>query len=473
MRRGSTRFAAAWGLVAAWVLAAFTPAMADGWKAGTAKVAITPRQPMWMSGYAARTRPSEGAVHDLWAKALVLEDPSGRKAALVTLDLCGIGRDLSLPVREVLQGRYGLGRDRVILACSHTHCGPVVGSNLITMYRLDDDQRRRIEDYSESLKAAIIAIVGQAAQHLEPADLAWETGRADFAVNRRNNKEADVPALRERLELQGPVDHDVPILRVKSTDGRVRAIVCGYACHCTVLDFYQFCGDYAGFAQIALETSNPGAHAMFVAGCGADQNPVPRRSLALAESYGRQLAESVQHVLRTPMRPISGPLATAYDEIALDFAKLPTREQLESDARSPNFFLANRAKRLLKTLDEQGSLTPTYPYPVEVWHLDELTWIFLGGEVVVDYSLRIKRNLGSSHTWVSSYCNDVMAYIPSLRVLKEGGYEGATSMIYYGQPTVWSEKVEDQIIAAIDRLVKVTEKNGPQEVQKDKGEASN
>ena len=91
--------------------------------------------------------------------------------------------------------------------------------------------------------------------------------------------------------------------------------------------------------------------------------------------------------------------------------------------------------------------------PVEVWKLDGLTWIFLGGEVVVDYSLRIKRNLGSSHTWVSAYCNDVMAYIPSKRVLNEGGYEGATAMIYYGQPSPWSEQVEEAIIDAIVRLI--------------------
>src|SRR5437879_5007635 len=57
------------------------------WKAGAAKIAITPEHAMWMSGYAARTRPAEGKLHDLWAKALILEDPSGRRAVLVTMDL--------------------------------------------------------------------------------------------------------------------------------------------------------------------------------------------------------------------------------------------------------------------------------------------------------------------------------------------------------------------------------------------------
>ena len=90
---------------------------------------------------------------------------------------------------------------------------------------------------------------------------------------------------------------------------------------------------------------------------------------------------------------------------------------------------------------------------MQAWGLGDLQWVFLGGEATVDYALRIKRNAGTSHTWVSAYCNDVMAYIPSLRVLKEGGYEGATSMIYYAQPTVWSERVEEDVIAAVARAL--------------------
>ena len=106
-------------------------------------------------------------------------------------------------------------------------------------------------------------------------------------------------------------------------------------------------------------------------------------------------------------------------------------------------------------MDENGSLDSTYPYPVQAWTLgDDLLWIFLGGEVVVDYSLRIKRNLGTRNTWVAAYCNDVMAYIPSLRVLKEGGYEGGGAMLYYGHPAPWSEKVEDQVISGVLNVVK-------------------
>jgi neutral ceramidase len=444
-----------WALT--FVLSGLESVEAEGWKAGTARVVITPRQPMWMAGYGARDKPSEGVLHDLWAKALILEDTSGHVSALVTMDLCGIDRGLSLEVRDALNARFGLDRDHVVLASSHTHTGPVVRSNLITMYPLDDEQADRVRAYGRFLKDALIDVVGQALRTVEPAELAWETGRADFAVNRRNNKEPDVPRLRAELALEGPTDFDVPVLRVSSAGGKLRAVVCGYSCHCTVLSFYKFSGDYAGFAQIALERAHPGAQAMFVAGCGADQNPLPRRSVELAEDYGNQLAQSVELVLATAMRPISGNLAAAYEEIELAFAELPTRAELESEAKSPTFSLASRAKYLLKRLDVEGSLPRTYPYPVQVWRLgNDLTWVLLGGEVVVDYGLRIKRNLRPSGTWVSSYCNDVMAYIPSLRVLKEGGYEGATSMVPYGQPAVWGDRIEEDIIASVRTLVYAT-----------------
>jgi Neutral/alkaline non-lysosomal ceramidase, N-terminal len=421
------------------------------WKAATARAAITPQAPMWMSGYAARNKPSHGVVHDLWAKALALKDPNGRSALLITLDVCGIGRDLSTRVRDAIGTRLGLGREQIVIACSHTHSGPVVGNNLLTMYKLDQAQADLVTQYAQSLEKTLLQISEQAMGRLADARLSYGIGRCDFAVNRRANKEPEVPSLRERLQLKGPVDHDVPVLRVDRLDGSLLAVLFGYACHCTVLDGYEFCGDYAGFAQIELESAHAGAQAMFVAGCGGDQNPIPRRSLALAARYGKDLAASTSAVLAGPLRRVTGELSATYEEIPLAFGPLPSRDQIERDTQSSNFYTASRAKLLLETIKRQGSLAQTYPYPVQAWRLGGLTWILLGGEVVVDYSLRIKRNLGSSHTWVSAYCNDVMAYIPSKRVLEEGGYEGGGAMLYYGLPTSWSPEAEEAIIAAVAR----------------------
>lgn len=426
---------------------------AEPWRAGAARANITPREYMWMSGYAARTRPAEGKRTDLWAKCLVLEDNEGHRAALITLDLVGIPRVLSLGIREAIEKKHGLRRDQVAINCSHTHCGPVVGHNLGTMYFLDDDQQQRVAVYGAELERQIVDVVGQAVAALAPAKVAWGTGKCGFAVNRRNNNQLEVAKLREVGALVGPVDHDVPVLTVRDLEGRLRAMTFGYACHATCLDFYEWCGDYPGFAMLALEARHPEAVAMYWAGCGADQNPLPRRTVEIAEAYGRRLADAVEDVVGAPMTPLEGGIATHYREIPLALGTLPTRDELLNQTESKNRYEASRAKHLLAQLDAGNPLAQTYPYPVQLWQLGpELRFVTLGGEVTVGYALRLKRELGPAMTWVAGYSNDVMAYIPTLTVLKEGGYEGATAMIYYGLPTAWSTQVEEDIVAAVHAL---------------------
>ncbi len=427
----------------------------NGWQAGVARTVITPQQVMWMSGYASRDRPAEGTLHDLWAKALVLRDGGGNEAVLVTLDLIGLDRDTSTDICRRLQETHGLQRSQIALVTSHTHTGPVVGENLGAMYFHGDDQAKLVSDYRQFLIRSVADVVAKAFEHIAPASLSYGQGTATFAVNRRNNREADVPALREAGQLQGPFDHSAPVLAVRDTSGELTTIVFGYACHATVLAFYQWSGDWPGFAQIEIEKRHPSAVAMFVAGCGADQNPLPRRTVELAEDYGRQMADAVDGALSSAMQPVTGAIKTAYEEIDLALGELPSRETIETDVSSTDRFIAGRAKLLLEQIEANGRLARTYSYPVQVWAIGEKArTVILGGEVVVDFSLRLKAEVPDHDLWVAAYSNDVMAYIPSLRVLREGGYEGATSMIYYGLPTSWSEAVEEDIVQAAKSLLR-------------------
>jgi neutral ceramidase len=425
----------------------------ETWKAGAAAVAITPPELMWMSGYGSRDKPAEGKLTELWGKALALEDASGRRVVLITLDLVGIDRALSQSLCEVLAQRHNLDRAQIAISVSHTHTGPVVGRNLGPMHylRLDDKQRELADRYTEFLEDQVLSAVDQAIEKLAPARLAWGTGTATFAVNRRNNPEAQAPERRTKGELRGPVDYDVPVLAVRDPSGSLEAVVFGYACHATVLSFYQWSGDYPGFAQLEIERRRPGCVAMFWAGCGADQNPLPRRTVEAAHEYGRRLADSVESVLEGVMPALAPTLAASYREIDLPLGPIPSREEIAKDTQSDNPFIASRAKMLLSQ-SENGPLPVTYPYPMQMWRLGgEIQWIFLGGEVVVDYALRLKSELSGRRTWCAGYANDVMAYIPSRRVLNEGGYEGASSMIYYGLPAVWAPELEEAIVAEVVR----------------------
>lgn len=427
------------------------------WKAGAARVNITPSEYMWMAGYASRDHVATGKMTDLWAKCLVLEDSRGKRAVLITLDLVGIERQHSQSICQKLQEKYKLDRAQIAINCSHTHSGPVVARNLRPMhfYGLAKEHQDQVLAYAAKLEEMIVELVGKAIESIAPAKIEWGSGHTDFAVNRRNNKEPEVPVLREQGKLLGPVDHDVPVLAVKDENGKLRAVACGYACHATVLSGFDWSADYPGFAQIELENGHPDCIALFWAGCGADQNPLPRRTQELAEKYGKMLAAAVNGVLSQPMTPISGSLQTAYSEIPLALATLPTRDELVAQTKDTNKYVAMRAKMLLEDIDAGEPLSPTYPYPVERWQLGhDVQWFFLGGEVVVDFAIRAKAELSGTKTWVAGYSNDVMAYIPSRRVLTEGGYEGGGAMLYYGLPTVWSERVEEQIIGEIQRQAK-------------------
>lgn len=419
----------------------------SSWKVGVSRADITPQEFMWMSGYGGRDRPADGKLTDLWAKAMAIEDADGRQHVLVTLDLVGIDRDTAAAITVEVTRRFGLPRESLALSTSHTHSGPVVGENLKAMYFLDAAGWGLVEKYTQRLEAEVVDLVGRALADLRPAQVGWTVGRAHFAVNRRNNAEAEVPKLRTANRLNGPVDHDVPVLVVKEPTGEIRLVVCGYACHATVLSGYQWSGDWPGYAQLELEQQYPGATAMVWVGCGADQNPLPRREVELAKEYGQVLSQAVAAAIERSVIPLGGKLQAVYQEIPIEFASLPTREQLEATAKSDNRYEAGRARLLLERWDRDGGLSATYPYPVQSWRLgDGPTWIFLGGEVVIDFALRLKLELGAGKTWVAGYCNDVMAYIASRRVLREGGYEGGGSMTYYGQPSPWAESSEDAIV---------------------------
>lgn len=424
-----------------------------GWKAGVAKAVITPQQPMWMAGYGSRTGPAEGTEHDLYLRVLALEDETGHRGIILASDTLGIPQGMYDDLAKQLKQKFGLDRSQFVLHSSHTHCGPVLRSALYDAYPLDATQIELIEKYSDWLTAKIVETIGLAIQDLKPATLTRGQGTTDFAVNRRTNREPDVPMLREQNLLFGPVDHTVPVLAVRGTDGTLRAVVFAYACHNTTLSYMKWCGDYAGFAELDLESNHPGAVALFCMGCGADQNPLPRRSVELATAYGKRLSSAVDAVLAENLESVEPTLRTTHEFVPLRMQKLPKTEELQLMADGPADYRQRWAKRMLKR--PAGSEGPEqYPYPVTAWKLgDSQIWITLGGEVVVDYSLRLKSEFGE-RSWISAYSNDVMAYIPSLRVLREGGYEGQSSMMIYGLPTErWAEEIEEDIVAAVAKCV--------------------
>jgi hypothetical protein len=421
---------------------------AKGWKAGVAKAIITPKESVWQAGYASRTHASEGKLHDLWAKALALEDENGKKCVLVTTDMLGFPKAMSDRIRIQLNQQFGLTKAQIILNSSHTHSGPVLDDALHDIYPLDANEEAKIARYSRQLEAQIIALVGQAIKDLEPVELFAQNGVTRFQVNRRNNKEG---TLREQTELKGPNDYAVPVIKAVTANGKLKAVAFGYACHPTVLDIYQISGDYPGFAQIELEKAHPGVTALFFQGAAGDQNPLPRRTISLTRQYGRELAAAVDRVLEEPMRSLPAQLQTAYSEITLPLSPPPTEAELTKTQGETTPYLKRWATRMLAEKKQGKPFITSYSYPLQVWKLGDQPLFSFGGELVIEYAIECKKRFGQD-IFVMGYSNDVMGYIPSATILKEGGYEGASSQMVYGLPSVWGTSVPELIYAEINRL---------------------
>ncbi len=425
------------------------------WKAGVSRAVITPETSVWLAGYGSKRAP-DGKLHELWMKALALEDQKGKRAVLITSDFQGVPKMMSDRVFRQLNEKFQLERSQIIFTFSHNHCGPRLGDDLIDYYPVDPEQERLVEEYTDQMVIRTVALVGDALSRLAPASLQFGDGKSMFAVNRRNNREADVPDLVAKgVPLVGPVDHTVPVMTVTRPDGKLEAVLFGYACHPTTLSFMTWCGDYPGFAQVELEVNHPGTTAMFVNTCGGDQNPLPRRTVELCEKYGHMLAVAVEEVLVKPLKPVSAGLKTAFELIDLQYLNVVSREELTTLLTDGNALKARWAKRLLAKLDAGETFPGVYPYPIHAWQLgSEMLMIGMGAETVVDYALRFKAEFGEG-TWVLGYADDMISYIPSRRVWEEGGYEGGSNLYEYGRPAFrWAGDIEERISASVQNLVK-------------------
>jgi hypothetical protein len=421
-------------------------------KIGIGKKKLTPEGPIWLSGYASRTKPSDGVIHDLWAKAVVVEENSKKKVVIVTTDIIGIPHELSEIITNKVMSKWGISRSQLLLNSSHTHSGPVIWSGLSLMYNLDDSNLIKVVKYNLRLADAISEAVDLAMDNLQPGMIYTGTGYADFAVNRRQVTDKGIVI---GINPGGPEDHDVPVLKFTDNNGKMIAVLFGYACHNTTLNGYEVNGDYAGFAQAELEIRYPGAVAMFMEGCGGDQNPDPRRTVESAIKHGNSMSDAVQKVLSGEMKQVRMPVRSYYTTVDLEFPPF-SPERFVKELEEDNIYKKRRAKFLFEAYDHGYDLTKV-KYPVQAIRFNkDFAILALGGEVVVDYSLRAKQQYPKENLFVAGYSNELPCYIPSARILKEGGYEADENMLYYGLPGPFRDDVEEKIFTTIKRVMRKT-----------------
>ena len=300
------------------------------------------------------------------------------------------------------------------------------------------EHQANIDRYTREFVDNLEKVALEAVKAIAPAKAEWGIGTVGFSANRRTKG--------------GPVDHDLPMMAIRAPDGKLRAIWFSYACHCVTLSHNKVSGDWAGFAQAAIEQDNPGCIAVASVGCGADSNPSPRGKgddVELARSQGKQVGDEVKRLLNGNLKAIKAKPDIRYARVDLPLDTPRSREEWEERAKKTDA-VGHHARVTLAKLDRNETLPTKINYPIQTWVFgNDLAVVFLPGETVVDYSLWLKREFDATRLWVNGYSNDARCYIPSERVLQEGGYEGGDAMIYYDFPQRFAPGLEQKIIDTV------------------------
>jgi neutral ceramidase len=441
-------------------------------RVGTARAKITPEELGWLGGYGHRNRPAEGVAADLWARAIALEDDQGHRCILVNADIHIFTRRLHREIVEAARKRFGLEQGEVMLIATHTHSGPALPEDFdpVISWGLDERELRKLRAAADRIRDQTLEAMARALSGLRPARLSFGRGEARFGVNRRVRRGDGEYGFGSNPE--GVADPDVPVLLVESPEGTPLAVVFSYACHNTTIrngheGFYRYHPDYAGVAAEQIETRLAGSTAIYVTGAAGEIDPQPQGGIEQAKRHGKTLAAVVLATL-DPIRrrSVRGPLRTTYREISLPLDTVPSRAKYIELSRSSVAYRQRHASQILAQM-EAGTLPREVPLPVQIWRFDtDLTLIALAGEVGVDYALRLKREFGPDRVWPVAYANEVPCYIPSARVLSEGGYEAgwdhdqgpgvpaATgNILFYGWAAPLAPGAEERVFTTVKSLL--------------------
>ena len=437
-------------LACIWVLFPLTAlGSANEFQVGFGRKIITPQESLWMSGYSGPVRTSTGVLDDLYAQAMAIRNRSGARALLLRVDL-GVLRDPTVTqICHLIQQRTGLMRRQILVNVSHTHSGPAVDE--LYHYPMTTAHRERLAAYMERLKSMCADVADDALQDLQPAIIEFGVGEARFFHNRRG-LDANGRYTGMRANPNNHTDRDVPVLRISSPTGTVRGVVFGVACHNVTLGANtEYSGDYAGQTRIQLERHIP--NALFVTGCGADANPYGSTNDAdLVRQHGVALATEVKRVLAGTMQRVQGPLITKLRYVDLPLVKFASRAEIEQMRRGP-FEDSGNVNKLLAILDRGAKLPTVYAAPVAVWQFGKnLTLAGLPEETVSEYVPLLKQAIGPRTLWTAGYCNDVSSYLPTVRIMKQGGYE-TRGFIADTQAGWYAEEAEQTLVTAVANMV--------------------
>lgn len=405
-------------------------------RAGAAIVDATPPDGLAMAGFAARTSPALGAHDRLTVRAIAIND-----TAIVCADAIGLHADSSRRIRT----RAKLDADRIIVAATHTHGGPV---SMPDRVGAPPDF-----EYLAKLEGACVEALDRALNSQRPARFFHGLGE-------------DPGVARNRRRTDGPVDPQLPMLRIQALDGEWIAVATAYACHPVTLgaDNRLWTADYPHFVRTRLEQTHPGAIALFLNGCCGDANmghsaqasislaANEDRTFTAAERIGERIAACG---LSAPMRSLSSQIAAANSTIDLALTRREADGPTILSARwKKELATAPPARRALLEVwihwAETIAIAPLSPHRARV---TVLNWggvpiIALPGEIFAETAHTLRSSLSDPQAIVIGFAEDCPGYIPPRSEFPLGGYEIDEAHRYYGMPASFAPGSAEALVEA-------------------------
>jgi len=412
-------------------------------RVGVARGDITPNESVWLTGYGHRDHKSEGVYHPLKAGAIFMEgtDDAG---LIIAADLIGYDLPSAARIKGLIAAATGLLPRQIVLTATHTHGGP-----FYYPWALPGEVE---VGYTEFLGDRLVELAVSARSGAVDGGVRFSRGRCEFGVNRR------LPDGRGGVLFapypDGAIDRDLDTLWFVDDGGQTLGTLTVFGCHATSMGDHRIGPDYPGYLCEALERTTS-APAFFAAGCGGDVRPwynkdsasdFGRPSLAELEAVGNEIAGDVLAGRDAATAVDGDELRFVGDYHCLPYTELPSRESLTQvqGGSDPNH--RTWAQTML-AMDDSGGLPASCPQEIQVLQLNpEFRAVFLGGEILSEIGLHIKRRLQPAQTMTAGYSNGLIGYVPSENAYDLGGYEVDGSHRYFLRPAPFVKDVERLIV---------------------------
>lgn len=414
---------------------------------GVSKILITPVPGIDLAGFGRPGRKASGVHDDLFLSSMAIES-ANKRVLLICADIIGFDRDFARLLKKEISNKYGFSEEEILLGASHTHSGPQTMKNMLCAGEEDNE-------YMEFLKERALLSVKSAMEGMNAADIYYGVTKCHIGVNRRRITDG---VLEFAPDETGITDDDVTVLKIIE-DGTVKAVLYNYTCHPSIIDSDDISSDYPGRTRHEIEEAfGKDVVVFFLQGfCGDIRaRTIENREFRAGtwedvDGLGFTLGESIVDLCGKPMKKLQVSISSRLLDISLPLAALPKKRKLAGILKNGTVCEKVWAEKLLL---HYGALQRSVPFTIQRITLGNVFHIVaMSGEVCVEYAKYIKQSDGKKIFIAAGYSNGVVGYIPTGRMLEQGGYEPVESTLYYSLPSCFEKSVEKVVLGAINSIL--------------------